>query len=143
MAEEIIKHLHIYEKRATRSKDWKSQIYRCVDPDCPHYIRAEFLPGKRARCHVCGEPIIIKKDKDSQVKNKTITGLCCSKSDEAIAYRKAQQSIEKILGLNKVEGVIETPAKGECTCEPGFVCPLHLKDVKPELEFNWPMDLLK
>lgn len=98
------KHLHRYEKSASRSKDWKKQIYRCADPDCRTYMKAELIIGKRADCHECGEEIIIDKE---QVKNATIVGLCCSKSQKAIAYRAAKTSIANLFAAMGVTETLE------------------------------------
>lgn len=104
------KHLHIYEKSATRNKDWKLQIFRCTDPDCKSYYRAEQIIGKRARCHTCKGEIIIEK---SQIKNATIVGLCCSKALKAIQFRSAKAAMKNILAEIEVkeEEVMSEPAE--------------------------------
>jgi len=88
------RHLHVYEKSATRNPNWKLQIYRCTDPDCRHYEQAEKIIGKRARCHECKAEIVIDR---GQIKNKIIVGMCCSKSLAAIKFRAAQVAISDVL----------------------------------------------
>lgn len=103
------RHLHIYEKSATRNKDWKLQIYRCADPDCRHYEPAEKIIGKRARCHECKTEMIIDR---SQIKNKIIVGMCCAKSMAAIKFRAAKVAINDVLAQ---AGISETTEATELT----------------------------
>lgn len=98
------KHLCIYEKSATRNKNWKLQIFRCVDPDCKSYTKAELLIGKRARCHECKNDIIIDK---SQVRNTAIVGLCCSKALKAIQFRAAKATMKNIFAEVEAKEIAE------------------------------------
>lgn len=88
------KHLHIYERSATKNPDWAKQIYLCVDPDCRHYCQAQFILGKRARCHKCQEPFVIEREKITKF---AVTGLCCSKSKKAQAFKKAQEILVEVM----------------------------------------------
>lgn len=87
------KHLHTYEKSATRNPDWRKQRFRCIDPDCRHYDAAAFIVGKRAKCHKCGEPIIVEKE---QIRNAAIVGLCCSKSKKAKVVKTAASVLDDL-----------------------------------------------
>ena len=58
-----LKHLHTYE-RMNRPKD---SYFRCIHPDCTHYIHKSLLSGKRASCS-CGEEFILTLD-DLKLKN--------------------------------------------------------------------------
>jgi len=49
-----LKHAHTYE----RMKKPKNEYYRCIHPDCNHYIHKEFMRGKRATC-ICGNEYFI------------------------------------------------------------------------------------
>ncbi len=96
---ESLRHIHIYERSHSKHKDWRCQVYRCIDPDCSHYIKAELIIGKRARCHECKQVMIIEK---SQVKNFAIVGLCCSKSKKAKSLRESTKKIESSGILDEV-----------------------------------------
>jgi len=108
------KHLHIYEKSATRQEDWKKQIYRCIDPDCKTYYKAEQIIGKRARCHECKSEIIIEK---SQVRNAVIVGLCCSKSLKAIRFRNARATMKDIFAEAQIKAEAEIAENHETSME--------------------------
>lgn len=47
-------HDHIY---IAVSKSHKQ--YRCLHPGCTHIITAAHLVGRKAKCHNCGEPLIV------------------------------------------------------------------------------------
>ena len=55
-------HLHMYKRHAE-----KERIFRCMDPDCSHYIDVGFLEGKRSACPFCTEPFILT---EVQLKNQ-------------------------------------------------------------------------
>lgn len=55
----LIKHdIHKYMK--VKGKD--STIYRCMEPGCPHWIRAIFIINRIAKCWYCGSDFIITPD---------------------------------------------------------------------------------
>ena len=56
-------HVHTYE----RMRKPKHEYYRCLHPDCSHYIHKAFLSGKRALCS-CGEEFILTIE-DLRLKN--------------------------------------------------------------------------
>jgi hypothetical protein len=58
-----LNHVHTYE----RMRKPQQQYFRCLHPDCSHYINRAFLPGKRATC-ACGEEFILTNE-DLYLKN--------------------------------------------------------------------------
>jgi len=92
----IEKHdLHIYERSVSNI-----EIYRCTHPDCSHYIKREFLIGKRAECCKCHQSFIIPKSqlKAGQKKpgRKNLVCFTCTKSPKAIVQ---QQVVETLTGI--------------------------------------------
>lgn len=51
------KHNHIYKR--TVLKD--SVVYRCMKPDCTHYLRDVFIEGRAAECPECHEVFVLTK----------------------------------------------------------------------------------
>lgn len=57
------KHTHKYQRTDISKTPHKEYIvYRCVLPDCNHYIVPELLIGKRSLCHRCDEEFVITSD---------------------------------------------------------------------------------
>ena len=55
-----MKHAHRYKKVNLASSPGKVYIvYRCMLPDCNHYLKPELLIGKRANCWRCGENFVV------------------------------------------------------------------------------------
>lgn len=52
------KHVHRY-RRAVLGKDYV--VYKCVLPDCTHYLSEQFIIGKKNLCWRCNEPHIITR----------------------------------------------------------------------------------
>lgn len=52
------KHIHKYQ-RAKLGKNYV--VYRCILPDCGHYIRRELAEGKLSICNRCGEVMTMGK----------------------------------------------------------------------------------
>lgn len=52
------KHVHKY-LRVRLGKDKKFIVFRCVLTDCPHFIRREFIIGKRTICWRCGAEFVM------------------------------------------------------------------------------------
>jgi formylmethanofuran dehydrogenase subunit E len=67
----VEKHYHTYERSRSNL-----EVYRCLDPECTHFNRKEFLEGKKARCK-CGDLFILSYE---QLKNKTPVCSNCSKA---------------------------------------------------------------
>lgn len=49
-----VKHIHQYQA-VTLGKNYR--VYRCVRPDCSHYLPARLVFGKRSLCNRCGKEI--------------------------------------------------------------------------------------
>lgn len=75
----ITKHTHSYQKTNSKSDTWDAQFYKCTAPDCRHYIKAEFIEGKRCECVKCRSSFIVSKQQLWQ-RNKFLICLMCSKS---------------------------------------------------------------
>jgi len=92
-----MKHYHTYE----RMKD-RREYYRCIHPDCSHYIKKTLLHGKRAAC-LCGDTFILTH---AQLRlRKPHCPNCPTRKDLKTRHvRKAKdkvtlQVIEEILGV--------------------------------------------
>lgn len=95
------KHLHIYER--IRGKGGANTRYRCIHPDCTHYILAELLGGKRALCSICKTNEI--KISDEDLRRKHFRCADCSNTKAAVEAREKQKKINSILSkaLNQDE----------------------------------------
>lgn len=51
------KHLHKYEKVILGKSGYT--VFRCIEPDCSHYIAKEFVKGKLCACNRCDNPMIM------------------------------------------------------------------------------------
>ena len=51
------KHTHKYQM--IRLGKNKQKAYRCMLPDCNHYVYPEFIEGKRCVCYICNNEFII------------------------------------------------------------------------------------
>lgn len=49
-------HIHKYYKISS-SPSWI--IFRCVEPNCSHYINEKFIPGRQSICWKCNKPFTI------------------------------------------------------------------------------------
>ncbi len=78
-------HVHTYERSLSNK-----EVYRCIDADCPHYQKREFLIGKRALCPSCRNPFILEW---VQLKYKRPVCLNCSKSKKAVQVRDIKSQI--------------------------------------------------
>lgn len=58
-------HIHTYERPR-----WNKNIYRCVAPDCSHYIQKKLLLGKYALCPECSSQFILTREKLLRAKPK-------------------------------------------------------------------------
>lgn len=58
-------HIHIYERPR-----WNKSIYRCIEPDCSHYIQKKLLLGKYGRCPECQNQFILDREKLLRAKPK-------------------------------------------------------------------------
>lgn len=54
----MIKHIHKY-RRVYLDKAKQTPVYRCMLPDCSHYIAAILVIGKSSICWKCNGPFVI------------------------------------------------------------------------------------
>jgi ribosomal protein S27AE len=58
-----MKHIHRYKKVNLATTPHKEYlVYRCILPNCNHYLQPALLIGKQASCPRCGEEYIIAAD---------------------------------------------------------------------------------
>jgi len=86
--ESNMKHSHTYESIRTRPG-----FYRCIHPDCSHYINRIYMQGKRAQCK-CGNTFLLTSRK-LQLKKPHCDD--CTKGARIID--KLEERIETILGI--------------------------------------------
>lgn len=48
----VQEHIHRYERVNLGKKGFT--VFRCIKPDCSHYIRKELASGKSCECNRCG-----------------------------------------------------------------------------------------
>lgn len=84
---------HIYERSSANKK-----VYRCIHPDCAHYIKRELLGGKRAECPKCHELFILTWTK---LRLKKPTCDACSRSPRAAEIRQLQELSKQL--TNEIE----------------------------------------
>lgn len=77
--------VHQYE----RSKVNK-EIYRCIHPQCTHYMNRAYLEGKLAICYGCKNPFKLTWQ---QLRNKRPVCEFCSKSPKAKALRDIRDTV--------------------------------------------------
>lgn len=82
------KHLHTYERIKGR-KDY----FRCVSPECSHYIHKDLLPGKLAMCKCHREYLLTSQN----LKLKT------PHCDECTTPRVGKQKrVQEVLATNNI-----------------------------------------
>jgi|SRR6187551_1625192 len=54
-------HIHKYRK-AKLTPQSNTVIFRCVLPDCSHYVYPNLYKGKQSICWRCGEPFVIERE---------------------------------------------------------------------------------
>ena len=55
------KHLHLYKKVNISRSGEPFIVFKCMKPDCSHYIRVELVENKHCECNRCHEPMIMTK----------------------------------------------------------------------------------
>ncbi len=58
-----MKHFHIYQRIKNRPT-----YFRCIHPDCKHYLEKELVIGRRAECPYCHDDYVIQR---RDLNNKT------------------------------------------------------------------------
>ncbi len=59
----MIKHIHKYKRfNLTRKPDKPAYyVFKCILPNCPHYVRFDLVEGKFCICHKCNEAFLMTK----------------------------------------------------------------------------------
>jgi len=61
-------HIHKYQ-RVKWGKN-KTIVWRCMLPNCQHYLHSDFIVGKVSICHGCGSQYVITLEKSHRAKPK-------------------------------------------------------------------------
>lgn len=99
-------HTHKYQK-AKLGKDRSYIVYKCVLPECSHYITPELLPGKLAICFRCESKFVIERDMVR--KGREMLKLHCknctrNKTNETkVAAASKAESLMQSLGIAPVD----------------------------------------
>lgn len=101
-SKEINKHIHTYERPR-----WDKKIYRCIAPDCSHYINKKLLLGKYGKCPECGAQFILDREKLLRAKPKCDFCSNTRKSKELKALAE-NQTLQQIF-----ENVVEPIDEGD------------------------------
>jgi len=88
-----LKHPHIYKRL-------KKDYYRCVHPDCTHFIHKKLLLGKRAACTDCGGEFILTYE---NLRRAACKCPMCSNTKESKMAQLASSVMEKILENNAIK----------------------------------------
>lgn len=81
-------HVHTYRRILKRP-----EYYRCVHPDCTHYMHRMYLPGKRTLCNKCQQPFIL--DWRALQLSKPHCDNCTKKRKKGI---NVVETLQKLLG---------------------------------------------
>ena len=75
MAKKIHDSPHLYERTEVGKKGWV--IYRCMLPNCSHYISEALIVGKISLCHgVCGDAVLYTQDDLNQKLKRPMCASC-------------------------------------------------------------------
>ena len=83
---------HRYKKKnltKTKNKD-PYYVFACIE--CTHFVRADLVSGKEARCFNCNTPFIVNKKKAIK-QSKLRCDNCIKKKDSTIKMEKAVESV--------------------------------------------------
>lgn len=88
-------HYHIY-KRINLSKAGKHIVYRCMKPDCSHFLREELVVNRIAECPRCHNPFKLTK----ALMHKKVNPHCpdCTQRKVKVDNEKVNSLLEKLLG---------------------------------------------
>ena len=89
------KHLHKY-RRVRQGKDKKYIIFKCIEPQCSHFIRKDMIEGKLSSCNSCDSPFIIDKYAMLLAKPKCVS--CRTRKDKTkqVMIDKLTQLMEQL-----------------------------------------------
>jgi hypothetical protein len=91
-----LKHVHEYERSKTNQR-----IYRCIHPECTHFIKRDLLIGKNVVCSKCKEIFPARQNQlragQKVAGTKTLTCLACCKSPGSKNIIAAKEFLKDIL----------------------------------------------
>lgn len=58
--------VHKYQRVKLGTKGF--EVYKCMKPNCPHYLRKELVVGKATECWRCGQTVIMTQPMAKQKK---------------------------------------------------------------------------
>jgi protein-arginine kinase activator protein McsA len=64
------KHTHIHKYQKVKWGKKETEIFRCMLPDCSHYLHLEMALGKKSICHKCGRTFTLGKGDIIKVRPK-------------------------------------------------------------------------
>jgi hypothetical protein len=70
-------------------------IYRCMLPNCPHYVTEEFIKGRECICWRCGDVFVISGRMHER------TRPYCGK------HNKVKESLEKVIPSSNVDNLLK------------------------------------
>jgi len=90
-------HVHKYKYvNLARKEKEPYHVYKCILPDCSHYIRLELIDGKQARCYKCDEVFTVREAKIKRGKQIYVKLHCENCIQNSGTRRKKQQHIDDI-----------------------------------------------
>lgn len=105
MASSKVAHIHTYERPR-----WNKKIYRCIAPDCPHYIQKKLLLGKYGQCPECGNQFILDREKLLRAKPKCDF---CSDTKKSRTLKQIASAVEENKELQDLFETIVIPTESE------------------------------
>lgn len=87
------KHIHKYQKFEWGRK--RTIIWRCILPNCPHYLHPEFIVGKQSICHRCDEVFLLSKDKLARA--KPLCDICSGRGTKEKHMDLDFESLDKLI----------------------------------------------
>ena len=93
MASSKEQHIHTYERPR-----WNRNIYRCIAPDCSHYIQKKLLLGKYGKCPECGSQFIL--DREKLLRAKPRCDFCSN--------TKKSRALKEIGEIKELEGIFDS-----------------------------------
>jgi hypothetical protein len=85
-------HIHKYERKQLGNHT----VFKCMIPDCPHYIRRELAENKISQCWRCNEAFLMTKQSLKLVKPH------CEKCTEAPRNKKLSRKRDKVDRLKEL-----------------------------------------
>lgn len=103
MARTKYSHIHKYKKILWGKSE--TPVWRCMLDNCPHYLHAGHIEGKRSICWKCGRPFIIDRTILNRVRPK-----CSSCIDHTQGAKKEED--DSILPAAEFDAMLNDLLKG-------------------------------